>query len=86
MGDSGLAYEIGTLSSCVNALHSRGILQVVHIGDFLVTWSASIHSFESGSQVYGSFLQEFTTSHGDTVDDELSFSSPDRQSVREDHP
>ena len=25
-------------------------------------------------------------SHGDTVDDEHNFSSPDRQSVREDHP
>ena len=32
------------------------------------------------------FLEEFPTSHKDTVDDENYFSSPDGQSVEEDHP
>ena len=67
-------------------LNSGGILQVVYMGDCLVTWSASIHSIRSGYQVYGSFLREFPTSHGDTVDDEHNFSSPNGWSVREDHP
>ena len=67
-------------------LHTRGILQVVRAGDCLITWSASIYSIESGSQVYCSFLEEFLVSHGDTVDDEHRFSSPDGRSIREDHP
>ena len=54
--------------------------------DCPVAWSASIHSIGSGSQVYGSFLEEFLPSHGDTVDDEHNFSSLDRRLVREDHP
>ena len=33
-----------------------------------------------------SFLEEFPTSHGDTVDDEHRFSSLEGQSVEEDHP
>ena len=45
--------------------------------DCLVAWSVSIHSIKSGSQVYGSFLEEFPTSNGNTVDDEHNFSSPD---------
>ena len=56
------------------------------MGDSLVTWSASIHSIESGSQVYGSFLEEFPKSHEDTVDDDHNFSSPDARSVIKDHP
>ena len=32
------------------------------------------------------FLEEFPTSHGDTVDDEYCFSSLDGWSVEEDHP
>ena len=44
--------------------------------DSPVTWSVSIHSIGLGSQVYGSFLGEFPTSHGHTVDDEHNFSSP----------
>ena len=40
----------------------------------------------SGSQVYDSFLEEFQTSHGDTVDGEHNFSSPDGRLVREEHP
>ena len=32
------------------------------------------------------FLGELTTSHGDTVDDEHRFSSPDGRSIRVDHP
>ena len=61
-------------------------MQVVYTGDSLVTLSASIHSIGSGSQVYDSFFEEFPASHGDTVDDEHNFSSPNGQSVREDHP
>ena len=54
--------------------------------DCPVTWSVSVHSIKSGSQVYGSFLEEFLASHGDTVDDEHNFSSLDGWSIREDHP
>ena len=86
MGDSGLAYQVSTLFSCADDLHFGGILQVVHTGDCSVAWSASVHSFGSGSQVYESFLEKFSTSHEDTVDDEHNFSSPDGRSVREDHP
>ena len=81
MGDSGLAYKVGTLSSYANDLHTGGILQVVHTGDCPIAWGTSIHCIESGSQVYGSFLENFSTSHGDTVDDEHIFSSPDGRSI-----
>ena len=66
-------------------LHSGGILQVVHMGDCSVARGANVHSIGSGSQVYNSFLEDFPTSHGDTVDDEHCFSSPDGRSVIEDH-
>ena len=52
---------------------------------YLVTWSTSVHSIESGSQVYDSFLEECPASHRDTVDDGHNFSSPDGRLVREDH-
>ena len=60
-------------------------MQVVHTRDSLVTWSAGIHSIRLGPQVYNSFVGEFPTSHGDMVDDEQSFPSPNRRSVGEDH-
>ena len=60
-------------------LHSGGIRQVVRMGDFSIAWSANVPSIVSGSQVYDSFLGKFPVSHGDTVDDEHSFSSPDIQ-------
>ena len=56
------------------------------MGDCSVTWSASIHSIEWGSQVYNSFFEEFLESHEDTVDDEHNLSSSDGWSVREDYP
>ena len=31
-------------------------------------------------------LEKFSMSHGDIVDDEHNFSSPDERSIREDHP
>ena len=52
--------------------------------DCPVTWIANIYSIRSGSQVYSSFLGELLTSHGDTVDDEHHFSSPNGWSVRKD--
>ena len=58
-------------------------MPVVHMGDCPVTWSTSIYSIRSGSQVYGSFLEEFPTSHKDTVDDENCFLSPNRRSIGE---
>ena len=61
-------------------------MQVVYTVDSLVTWSTSIHSIESRSQVYSSFFGEFPASHGDIVDDEHNFSSLDERSVGEDHP
>ena len=45
-------------------LHYGGILLVVHTGDCPVTWSASVHSIQSGSQVYDSFLGEFQRAMG----------------------
>ena len=56
------------------------------MGDYLVTFCASIHSLGSGSQVYGPFLGEFLASYGDKVDDEHSSSSPEGRLVRKDHP
>ena len=85
VGDSVPAYKVNTLSSCADDLHSGGILQVIRTRDCPVTWSTSVHSIRSGSQVYGSFLEEFLVSHGDIVDDKHNFSSPDGQSIREDH-
>ena len=73
MGYSGLSYEVSTLFGYADDLHFGGILLVVHTGDYLITWSASVYSIGSGSQVYGSFLEEFLTSHGDTADDESNF-------------
>ena len=55
-------------------------------GDCLVAWGTNIDSIGSGSQVHGSFLEKFLTSHWYTVDDEHFFSSPDGQSVEEYHP
>ena len=40
----------------------------------------------SRSQVYGSFLEKVPKSHGDPVDDEHCFSSPNRRSIKEDYP
>ena len=77
MSDSGPAHEVGTFSSSADDLHTGGILQVVYTRDSLVTWSTGIHSIKSRPQVYDSFLGEFLTSHGDTVDDEHDFSSSD---------
>ena len=62
-----------TLFGCADDLHSKGILQVVHIGDCPVAWGTGVHSIELGSQVYGSFFEEFPSSHGDIVDDEHCF-------------
>ena len=86
MGDRGPAHKVGTLFGCANDLHSRGILQVIHTRDFSITWSTSLYCIGLGSQIYNSFLEDLPASHGDTIDDEHHFSSPDRWSVREDHP
>ena len=56
------------------------------MGDYSVAWGTSIYSIVSGSQVYNSFLEEYPTSHGDTIDDEHCFSSSDERLVGEDHP
>ena len=85
MGDHGLAHKVDTLPNCTNDLHSEGILQIIHTSDYLVAWSASLYSIGPRSQVYSSFLGEFLESHGDTVDDEHRFSSPDGRSVTKDH-
>ena len=58
-------------------LHTGGILQVVHSRDCPVTWSVGLYRIGLGSQVYGSLLEEFPESHGNTVDDEHDFSSTD---------
>ena len=66
-------------------LQFGGFRHVVYTGDSPVAWSASIHSIESGSLVYGSFLEEFPVIHDNTVDDEHCFSSLKGRSVREDY-
>ena len=89
MGDSGPAYQVGTLFGYTDDLHYRGILQVVHTRDCTIAWGAwgtDIHSIRSRSQVYSSLLEWFPMGHGNTVDDEHYFSSPNEQSVRDDHP
>ena len=85
MGDSGPAQKVGTFSRCADDLHTRGILQVIHTRDRLVTWSDSLYRIRSGSQIYDSLLEEFPESHGNAVDDEHYFSSIDKRLVGEDH-
>ena len=85
MGDSGPAHQVGTFFGCADDLHNRGILQVIHMRDCPVTWSAILYRIRPRSQVYGSLLEEFPESHGNTVDDEHCFSSTDRLPVKEDH-
>ena len=85
MGDSGPAHQVGTFSGYADDLHTGGILQVIHTRDHPVTWSASLYRIKPRSQVYGSLLEEFLESHGNTVDDEHCFSSTNRRPIREDH-
>ena len=66
-------------------LHIGGFRQVVYTIDSPVTWSISLHSIRTGSQVYGSFLEEFPESHGDTAGDEHNLSSLNRWLVEEDY-
>ena len=51
----------------------------------MVAWSASLHSIESGSSVYGSVLEGFPESYGDIAVDEYHFSSSDGWSIRADY-
>ena len=66
-------------------LHTGGILQVVHLRDYPVQWSTSVHTIGQRSQVYDTLLEELPEGHGDIVDDEHRFSSIDRWLVGEDH-
>ena len=86
MGESGPAYQVGTLFSSADDLHAGGILKVVYTRDCPVTWSVSLYSIGPGSQAYNSFLGEFPVSHENMVDDEHFFSSSDGWSVKENHP
>ena len=85
MGDSGPAHEVDAFSSCVNDLHTGGILSVVHQRDRPATRSASIHSVGQRLEVYGTLLEELPKGSGDTIDHEYSFPPSDRWSVGEDH-
>ena len=85
VGDYGLAHQIDTFSGCTDDLHTGGILQEIYTRDCPVTWSASLYRIRPGSQVYGSILEEFPKSNGNTGDDEHYFSSTDRWPVREDY-
>ena len=78
MGDKGPAQEVDTFSSCADDLYSGGILQTIHARDFLVTWSASMHSIGPRSQFYNALLEELLEGGGDIVDDEHRFSSTNR--------
>ena len=55
------------------------------MGECLVAWGTSIDSIGSGSQIHGSFLEKFSASHGDTINDEHCFSSPDGWSIKKNH-
>ena len=81
MGDCGPTHQVGTFFSRADDLHTRGIPHVIYTGDFLVTWSSSLHSIRPRSQVYGAFLEELPEGDGNAVDDEHCFSSTDRWSV-----
>ena len=85
MGDSGPLPEVGTFFSCVDNLHTGGLLPVVYPRDFPATWSANVHSFGHRYQIYGTLLKELPKGHGDTVDDEHRLSPIDTWSVGEDH-
>ena len=86
MGDRGPAHKVGTPFGSEDDLHSGGILQVIHMGDFPITWSSSLYSIRPRSQVYSSIFGELPMRHGDTVDDEHCFSSLNGRLVKEDHP
>ena len=85
MGDYGPAHEVGTFSSHADDLQYIGILQIIRVRDYPVTWSASLHSIKLGSQVYGAFLEELPEGHWDTVADEHGFSFTDIRLIEEDH-
>ena len=44
MSDSRPAQEVGAFFGRADDLHTEGILPVVYMRDFPITWSASIHS------------------------------------------
>ena len=85
MGYSGPTYQVGTFSGRADDLHTGGILQVVYTGDSTVAWSASLHSIESSSSVYGLVMEEFLEDYGDTAIDEYHFSSSYGWSIRVDY-
>ena len=85
MGDSRLAHQVGTFSSSADDLHTGGILKVLPMRNYPITWSTNVHSIGQGSQVHDTLLEEFLEGHGDTVDDEHYVLSTDRWSVGEDH-
>ena len=39
VGDSRLAHQVGAFSSSADDLHTRGILQVIRMRDYPVTWN-----------------------------------------------
>ena len=53
--------------------------------DCPVTWNASLYCIGLGSQVYGSLLEKFPKSHGNTTDDEYCFSTMGRRSVEKNY-
>ena len=80
MGDSGPAHEVGIFSSCVDDLHTGGILPVVYLRDRLATWSASIHSVGQRPEVYSALLEELPKGYGDMTDHEYNLPPTDRWS------
>ena len=85
MGDSRLAHEVSTFSSCADDLHTGGILPVVHKRNRPTTWSASIHSVGQRPEVYGALLEELPKGYGDKVGQEYNLPPIDRRLVGEDH-
>ena len=85
MGDSRLAYEVGTFSSRVDDIHIGGVLAVVYPRGHPITWSTSIYNVEQRPEIYDTLLEEFPKDYGDVADDEYHFPPSDRWSVGEDH-
>ena len=56
-------------------------MSVEYSSDCLVTWSAILYRNEQGSQVYGTLLEEFSKSYGDTVNNEHCVSSADSRQM-----
>ena len=59
MGDSGPAQQVGTFFDYADDLHTRGILQVIHMRDRPVTWSAILYRIKQDPNFMAHFWKSF---------------------------